>query len=50
MPKHPLPAIPSDAVLKRSEQLDALDAILPFDRRNKLDAIVIDGDVDPWAA
>jgi integrase len=41
----PLPAIPTDAVLKRSEQLDALDAILPFDRRDQLAAILTDEDV-----
>jgi hypothetical protein len=46
MPKRPLPAVPSDAVLKRSEQLDALDAILPFDRRDQLAAILTDDDVE----
>lgn len=43
--ERPLPAIPSDAVLRRSEQLDALDAILPFDRRDQLAAILTDDDV-----
>ncbi|MCG5486293.1 MAG: site-specific integrase [Sinorhizobium meliloti] len=46
MPKRPLPSVPSDAVLKRSEQLDALDAILPFDRRDQLAAILTDDDVE----
>lgn len=46
MVNRPLPAIPSDAVLKRSEQLDALDAILPFDRRDQLAAILTDDDVE----
>lgn len=46
MPKCPLPAVPSDAVIKRSEQLDALDAILPFDRRDQLVAILTDDDVE----
>jgi hypothetical protein len=42
----PLPAIPTDAVLKRSEQLDALDAILPLDRRDPLAAVLTDDDVE----
>lgn len=46
MPKRPLPSVPSDAVLKRAEQLDALDAILPFDRRDQLAAILTDDDVE----
>lgn len=46
MPKRPLPAVPSDAIIKRSEQLDALDAILPFDRRDRLAAILTDDDVE----
>ena len=46
MPKRPLPAVPSDTVLKRAEQLDALDAILPFDRRDQLAAILTDDDVE----
>ena len=46
MVKRPQPAIPSDAVLKRSEQLDSLDAILPFDRRDQLAAILTDDDVE----
>lgn len=45
MVKRPLPAPPSDTVLRRSEQLDALDAILPFDRRDQLAAILTDDDV-----
>jgi DNA-binding Lrp family transcriptional regulator len=32
----------SQAVLSRAEQLDALDAILPFDRRNQLAALLTD--------
>lgn len=46
MAHRPLPAIPTDAVLKRSEQLDALDAILPFERRDQLAAILTDDDVE----
>ena len=45
MPRRPLPAVPSDVVLKSSEQLDSLDAILP-DRRNQLAAILTDDDVE----
>ncbi|KRD56339.1 site-specific integrase [Ensifer sp. ENS10] len=36
----------SDAVLRRAEQLDALEAILPFDRRDRLAALLTDDDVD----
>ena len=46
MAKRPLPAVPTDAVLKRSEQLDALDAILPLDRRDQLAEILTDDDVE----
>ncbi|OCP08438.1 MULTISPECIES: tyrosine-type recombinase/integrase [unclassified Ensifer] len=34
-----------DAVTKRAEELDALDAILPFDRRDQLAALLTDDDV-----
>ncbi|SOC45145.1 phage integrase family protein [Rhizobium subbaraonis] len=34
-----------DTVLKRAEELDALDAILPFDRRDQLAALLTDDDV-----
>lgn len=33
-------------LLRRAEELDALDAILPFDRRDQLAAILTDGDVE----
>jgi integrase len=46
MVKRPLPAVPTDTVLRRSEQLDALDAIMPFDRRDQLAAILTDDDVE----
>lgn len=42
----PLPAVPPDSVIRRSEQLDALDAIMPFDRRDQLAAILTDDDVE----
>ncbi|MET4689505.1 tyrosine-type recombinase/integrase [Sinorhizobium fredii] len=35
----------ADAVLKRSEELDALDAVLPFGRRDQLAALLTDDDV-----
>ncbi|APG86346.1 integrase (plasmid) [Sinorhizobium americanum CCGM7] len=35
----------SQAVLRRAEELDALDAILPFDRRDQLAALLTDDDV-----
>jgi hypothetical protein len=35
----------SDAVLQRAEELDALDAILPFDRRDQLAGILTHEDV-----
>ncbi|MQW72036.1 integrase, partial [Sinorhizobium medicae] len=35
----------SQAVHRRAEQLDALDAILPFDRRDQLAALLTDDDV-----
>jgi integrase len=37
-------ALPGD-VLRRAEQLDALDAVLPFDRREQLAALLTDDDV-----
>ncbi|MBD9653163.1 hypothetical protein IB267_32895 [Ensifer sp. ENS09] len=37
--------IPSDSVPRRAEELDALDAILPFDRRDQLAALLTDDDV-----
>lgn len=40
----PSSAVPTDA-LRRAEQLDALDGILPFDRRDQLAAILTDDDV-----
>ena len=41
----PLNEPPSTATLKRAEELDALDAILPFDRRDQLAALLTDDDV-----
>ncbi len=35
----------TDAVLARAKQLDALDAILPFDRRDQLASLLTDDDV-----
>lgn len=35
----------NQAVLKRAEELDALDAILPFDRRDQLAVLLTDDDV-----
>ncbi|MDL2407649.1 tyrosine-type recombinase/integrase [Rhizobium calliandrae] len=35
----------SQAILRRAEELDALDAILPFDRRDQLAALLTDDDV-----
>lgn len=37
---------PSQDLIRRAEQLDALDAILPFDRRDQLAAILSDDDVE----
>ncbi|MDX0980452.1 hypothetical protein GOE03_32045 [Sinorhizobium medicae] len=37
--------IGEDAILRRAEELDALDAILPFDRRDQLAAPLTDDDV-----
>ncbi len=37
--------LPSDAVQRRAEELDALDAILPFDRRDQLATLLTDDDV-----
>lgn len=42
--KNRLPS--SDAINRRSEELDALDAILPFDRRDQLATLLTDEDVD----
>ncbi|WEX89939.1 integrase [Sinorhizobium garamanticum] len=39
------PGANSQAVLRRAEELDALDAILPFDRRDQLAALLTDDDV-----
>ncbi len=36
----------SDAVSRRAEELDALDAILPFNRRDQLAALLTDDDVE----
>lgn len=36
---------PSETVIRRAEQLDALDAILPYDRRDQLAEILTDEDV-----
>ncbi|ODR93166.1 hypothetical protein A8M32_01180 [Sinorhizobium alkalisoli] len=36
----------SEAVHRRTEQLDALDALLPFDRRDQLAALLTDDDVE----
>jgi hypothetical protein len=38
-------SLPGNDVLKRAEELDALDAILPFDRRDQLAALLTDDDV-----
>ncbi|WP_412549895.1 site-specific integrase [Sinorhizobium meliloti] len=40
------PGANSQAVLRRAEQLDALDAILPFDRRDQLASLLTDDDVE----
>ncbi|MDW9620970.1 integrase, partial [Sinorhizobium meliloti] len=37
--------VPSTPIASRAEELDALDAILPFDRRNQLAALLTDDDV-----
>ncbi|KSV71565.1 hypothetical protein N183_27790 [Sinorhizobium sp. Sb3] len=37
--------VTADSILHRAEQLDALDAILPFDRRDQLAALLTDDDV-----
>jgi hypothetical protein len=36
----------SQAIHRRAEQLDALDAIRPFDRRDQLAALLTDDDVE----
>ncbi len=43
---HRGPESDSQAVHRRAEELDALDAILPFDRRDQLAALLTDDDVD----
>lgn len=40
------PLAASDAINRRAEELDALDAILPFDRRDQLAALLTDDDVE----
>ncbi|MDE1996679.1 MAG: site-specific integrase [Rhizobiaceae bacterium] len=46
MPKSsPTPPPVIDPILRRAEALDALDAILPFDRRDQLAALLSDEDV-----
>ncbi|MDX0486874.1 tyrosine-type recombinase/integrase [Sinorhizobium medicae] len=40
-----IPPSPSEDVHRRAEELDALDAILPFDRRDQLAALLTDDDV-----
>lgn len=42
----PLPKLPSDETLARAEALDALDAVLPFGRREFLAEILTDHDVE----
>ena len=37
--------VPSTPIASRAEELDALDAILPFDRRDQLAALLTDDDV-----
>ncbi len=37
--------VPTEDINRRSEELDALDAILPFDRRDQLAALLTDEDV-----
>lgn len=44
LPKSAAPG-PSDAVARRAEALDALDAVLPFDRRTQLAGVLSDDDV-----
>ncbi|MGK9338564.1 site-specific integrase [Sinorhizobium meliloti] len=39
------PPSPSEEVHRRAEELDALDAILPFDRRDHLAALLTDDDI-----
>lgn len=41
----PTLAATDESVLKRAEELDALDAILPFDRRDQLAELLTDEDV-----
>ncbi len=45
MPKPKALPSPADPVLQRAEELDALDAILPFARRDQLAALLTDEDV-----
>ena len=44
-PVHPAKPIGPD-VLRRAEALDALDSVLPFDRREFLAELLSDGDVE----
>ena len=39
------PSVPAEEILNRAEQLDGLDAILPFDRRDQLAVLLTDDDV-----
>jgi hypothetical protein len=45
MPRPKALPSPTDPVLRRAEELDALDAILPFGRRNQLAVLLTDDDV-----
>ncbi len=45
MPKPKTLPSPADPVLSRAEELDALDAILPFARRDQLATLLTDDDV-----
>ena len=45
MPKPKALPSPADPVLQRAEELDALDAILPFARRDQLATLLTDEDV-----
>ncbi|MGX5806378.1 integrase, partial [Bradyrhizobium sp. Arg314] len=42
----PLPKPASDATLRRAAALDALDSVLPYDRREVLAKILTDDDVE----
>ena len=45
MSEAPSPALPRDPLTKRALELDALAAILPMDRRDRLAEILTDDDV-----